>query len=130
MQPGLHAIGGTGPLLSINRDTMDIIGQRVISVGRTRGVQRGTVVAYAYEFHDGALSVYTDLLIIGEDHQAFSWKGDCGKVIVIDDNEHRPVALLWVGWQERFRHGREQEVWTYAIDSGKVQNRLNLELLE
>jgi len=26
--------------------------------------------------------------------------------------------LLWGGWQERLRHGREQENWTYAIDLG------------
>jgi hypothetical protein len=37
--------------------------------------------------------------------------------------------LLWGGWQERLRNGREQENWTYAIDLGKVLDRLNLELL-
>ena len=44
-------------------------------------------------------------LIIGEEGNAFSWKGDSGKVIVTDDKEHRPVGLLWGGWQERFRNG-------------------------
>jgi hypothetical protein len=34
------------------------------------------------------------------------------------------------GWQERLRHGRKQENWTYAIDLGKVLDRLNLELFE
>lgn len=127
---GLHIIGKTGPLLSINPDTMDIIGQKVISIGRTRGVQRGTIVAYAYEFEDEIRSEYTDLLIIGEEGKAFSWKGDSGKIIVTDDENHSPVALLWGGWQERLRHGREQENWTYAIDLGKVLDRLNLDLLE
>lgn len=125
---GLHVIGKTGPLLRINPDTIDIIGQKVISIGRTRGVQRGTVVAYAYEYCDEIRSIYTDLLIIGEEGRAFSWKGDSGKIIVTDDEDHRPVALLWGGWQERLRHGREQENWTYAIDLGKVLDRLNLEL--
>ena len=41
-----------------------------------------------------------------------------------------PFSLLWGGWQERLRHGREQENWTYAIDLGKVLDRLNLELFE
>lgn len=129
VESGLHAIGQTGELLRINPETMDTIDQKVISVGRTRGVQRGTIAAYAYEFQDEYYSIYTDLLIIGEDGNAFSWKGDSGKVIVTDDEDHRPVALLWGGWQERLSHGREQENWTYAIDLGKVMDRLNLELL-
>jgi hypothetical protein len=74
-------------------------------------------------------SVCTDLLIIGEDGTAFSWKGDSGRIFVTDDNEHRPVALLWGGWQERLRQGHEQEVWNYTIDLAKVLDRLNLELL-
>ena len=129
VQPGLYAIGTTGPLQRIDPDKMDIIGQKVISIGRTRGVQRGTIAAYAYEFNDGFFSIYTDLLIIGEDGKAFSWKGDSGKIIVTDDAEHRPVALLWGGWQEKLRHGREQEIWSYAIDLGKVLDALELELL-
>ncbi len=129
VESGLHAIGNTGPLLSIDSDTMDIIGQRVISIGRTRGIQRGTIVAYAYEFSDEYYSVYTDLLIIGEEGKSFSWHGDSGKIIVTDDDEHRPVALLWGGWQERLRQGREQENWSYAIDLGKVLDLMNLELL-
>ncbi|TKJ38544.1 hypothetical protein CEE37_12320 [candidate division LCP-89 bacterium B3_LCP] len=129
LRPGLHAIGDTGELLRINPDSMDIIDQKVISIGRTRGVQRGTIVAYAYEYYDDEYSLYTDLLIIGEDGKAFSWKGDSGKIIVTDDENHRPVALLWGGWQERLRHGGEQEIWTYAIDLRKVLDILDLELL-
>ncbi|MGD9368911.1 MAG: hypothetical protein PVH87_24620 [Desulfobacteraceae bacterium] len=129
VQPGLHAIGETGELRPIDPKTMDIIGQKVISVGRTRGVQRGTIVAYAYEFEDEYYSIYTDLLIIGEDGKAFSWKGDSGKIIVSDDEDHRPIALLWGGWQERLRKGREQENWTYAIDLGKVLKLMGVELL-
>lgn len=129
VRPGLHIIGNTGSLLRMDPDGMDVIGQKVISIGRTRGVQRGTIVAYAYEFHDDYFSIYTDLLIIGEDGRAFSWKGDSGKIIVTDDAEHRPIALLWGGWQERLRQGRQQEVWSYAIDLGKVLDVLKLDLL-
>ena len=207
VKSGLHVIGKTGTLLRINPDTMDIIGQKVISIGRERGVQRGTIVAYSYEYHDDFLfslqegieeleenlnkgiipdelkkefeknnislsdnasvkksevgveitdeetfdeerfivkresgklniyynvirSEYTDLLIIGEEGKAFSAYGDSGKIMVTDDENHYPVALLWGGWQAHLRHGREQENWTYAIDLGKVLDRLNLELLE
>ncbi len=127
---GLHVIGDTGPLLRVDVGTMDIIGQPVVSIGRTRGVQRGTIVAYAYEFQDDFFSTHTDFLIIGQEGSVFSWKGDSGKVIVTDDEAHRPVALLWGGWQERLREGREQEIWSYAIDLGKVLDRLGLELLD
>jgi hypothetical protein len=48
---------------------------------------------------------------------------------VSDDEAHRPIALLWGGWQERLRKGREQENWTYAIDLGKVLKLMDLELL-
>jgi hypothetical protein len=44
------------------------------------------------------------ILIIGEDGKAFFWKGNSGKIIVIDDDAHRPVVLLWGSWQERLRH--------------------------
>lgn len=130
VEPGLHAIGRNGPVLRINPDAMDVIGQKVVSVGRTRGVQRGTVAGYAYEWRDGGESIYTDLLVIWEEGEVFSDKGDSGKILVTDDEVHRPVALLWGGWQERLRQGREQENWTYAIDLGKVLDRLNLQLLE
>ena len=99
-------------------------------MSRTRGVQRGTVAGYAYEWRDGEESIYTDLLVIGEEGEVFSDKGDSGKILVTDDEVHRPVALLWGGWQERLRQGREQENWTYAIDLGKVLDRLHLQLLE
>jgi hypothetical protein len=130
LQSGLHVIGEIGTLLRVNQDSMDIIGQKVISVGRTRGVQRGTIGAYAYEFRDGIDSIYTDFLIIGEEGRGFSWKGDSGKIIVTDDDERRPVAMLWGDWQQRLHPGREQEKWVYAIDIGKVLDRLDLELLE
>jgi hypothetical protein len=129
LRRGLHVIGETGPLLRTAPETMHVIGQKVISVGRTRGVQRGTVVAYAYEFEDDTYSVYTDFLILGEDGSALSFKGDSGKIIVTDDDEHRPLALLWGGSQERLRHGREQENWTYAIDLGKVLDLLQPDIL-
>jgi hypothetical protein len=130
VRTGLHAIGKTGDLLRIDPGKMDIINKKVISVGRTRGVQRGTIVGYAYEFQDEFYSIYTDLLIVGEDGMAFSWKGDSGKLIVTDNELHQPIALLWGGWQERLREGKEQEIWTYAIDLAKVLDRLKLELIK
>ena len=129
LQPGVHTLGPAGPLLRTDPETMDVIGWRVISVGRTRGVQRGTVAAYSYEYIDAEQSVYTDFLIIGDEGRAFSDSGDSGKLILTDDSEHRPLGLLWGGRHERLREGHEQEKWTYAIDLGKVLDRLGLEVL-
>lgn len=118
-----------GEPVSLDLDTMGPVGQKVLSVGRTRSLQRGTIAAFAYEFRDADYaSYYTDFLIIGEEEGGFSAPGDSGKLIVTDDQEYRPVALLWGGWQQRLRHGREQEKWSYAIDINFILNQLNVDL--
>ncbi|NET03972.1 MAG: hypothetical protein F6K16_04415 [Symploca sp. SIO2B6] len=130
LKPGLHRLGALGQVMPIDLETMDIIGTEVISIGRTRGIQSGVVAAYAYEFFDeGQVSVYTDMLIIGnQPGNAFSTYGDSGKLIVTK-NGLRPVALLWGGWQERLRKTYEQENWTYAIDLSKVLKYLRLSII-
>ena len=57
-----------------------------------------------------------------------------GKATVIKSlSRMMKITARWpfcgVGWQERLCHGREQENWTYAINLGKVLDRLNLKLL-
>lgn len=124
-----------GDPLPLDLDTMGPIGQRVISAGRTRSFQRGTIGAFAYSFDDSEWydrRKFTDYLIIGEEEQGeqFSDKGDSGKLIITDDGEHRPVALLWGGWKEKLRPGRMQEKWTYAIDINKVLELLDVSILK
>jgi hypothetical protein len=128
--PGLYELGELGEVLPVDTGTMDVVGLEVVSVGRSRGVQKGQVVAYAYEWRDEEdWSVYTDLLIIGEEPGgAFSFRGDSGKLIVTAVGV-RPVALLWGGWQERLRSGFEQENWTYAIEVAKVLKYLDVKIL-
>jgi hypothetical protein len=127
VKPGLHKIGSLGEVKPIDLDSMSVIGTEVTSIGRTRGIQKGVIAAYAYEWlDDDRWSVYTDLLIIGDEPGgAFSDHGDSGKLIVTLD-EHRPIALLWGGWQERLRKNYEQENWTYAIDLSKVLSYLGV----
>lgn len=127
---GLYELGALGDVLPVDIGTMDVVGLEVNSIGRTRGIQRGRVVAYAYEWRDDERrSVYTDLLIIGDEPGgAFSARGDSGKLIVTADG-NRPVALLWGGWQERLRSGYEQENWTYAIEVAKVLKYLQIRIL-
>jgi hypothetical protein len=129
-RPGLYELGELGEVMPIDTGTMDVIGAEVVSVGRTRGLQRGMVAAYAYEWSDEERwSVYTDLLIIGDQQGgAFSDHGDSGKLIVTASG-NRPLALLWGGWQERLRAGYEQENWTYAIDVAKVLEYLDVRVM-
>ena len=117
-------------MLSIDIDSMDIIGTEVTSIGRTCGIQKGVIAAYAYEFiDDEGLSICTDLLIVGAgSNDEFSNAGDCGKLIVAQ-KESRPVALSSGGWQARLRKGYEQENWAYATDLSKLLRYLDIEIL-
>jgi len=93
-----------GAPLELDIDTMGPLGKSVIGVGRTQSFQRGKIVAFAYEHLDDLNeSRYTDYLIIGEDGETFSDRGDSGKIILTDESNPRPVALLWGGWWERLR---------------------------
>ncbi|TDJ14559.1 MAG: hypothetical protein E2O65_14155 [Gammaproteobacteria bacterium] len=129
-RPGLHELGELGDVLPIDIDSMDIIGTEVTSIGRTCGIQKGVIAAYAYEFiDDEGLSICTDLLIVGADSSGeFSNVGDCGKLIVAQKGA-RPVALSFGGWQARLRKGYEQENWAYAADLSKLLSYLDIEIL-
>ncbi len=126
-KPGLHALGSVGPPLKLNLRTMGPIGRKVVSIGRTRGTTRGTIMAFAYEWYDQEESVYTDYLVLG-DGEIFSDHGDSGKLIVTDDDRRNAVALLWGGWFEKLRSGVAQENWTYAIDINKVLDKLEVRI--
>ncbi|MEE9613930.1 MAG: hypothetical protein V3W31_03120 [Thermodesulfobacteriota bacterium] len=130
VNPHMMGVGKLGPVKSISLDDMSIIGQRVLRVGRTTGLRRGTVMAFGYEFVDEAdVTAYTDLLIVGDSGIPFSTHGDSGSLIVTDDYEHNPVGLLWGGWQEKLRTGRAQENWTYGIVLSRVLDALGIDLI-
>jgi hypothetical protein len=136
IEPRLPTISAHGELeykkigkpLELDLDTMGPVGAEVVGVGRTRSFQRGMINAFAYEWADEKNhSSYTDYLIVGEDGNEFSDPGDSGKLIVTRQGL-RPVGLLWGGWREQLRHGR-QENWTYAIDINMVLQKLDVEIL-
>jgi hypothetical protein len=107
----LIGIGSLNGLESISLQDMSIIGKKVQRVGRTTGLRYGTVVAFGYEFiDDNEVTVYTDLLIVGDD-KPFSTHGDSGSLIVTRD-DNKAIGLLWGGWQEKLRTGHAQENWT------------------
>lgn len=117
-----------------------VIGREVYRVGRTTGVRRGYIRAFAYEWFDRPGQRRTaDFLIGGESFPVgvgveaslpFSLKGDSGSVVFLWHNrERRPIALLWGGWQEQLRGGDSQENWSYATRLDKILEKMGLQLI-
>lgn len=139
VQPGIYRIGNVGPLKRIDLDTMDIIGQKVISVGAGRGIQRGTIIAFSYEWENFGIKYYTDILITGAE-TGFCSSGDSGKIIITDDEEHRPIALHWGGVNgvsgvkgqfnnKNEKNQQKQSVWGKATELGKILDNTGLKIL-
>jgi hypothetical protein len=130
INPQLMGAGKLGPVKSISVDDMSIIGQKVLRVGRTTGLRRGTIVAFGYEFIDERdLTAYTDLLIVGDNEIPFSTHGDSGSLIVTNDDHLNPIGLLWGGWQEKLRTGHAQENWTYGIALSRLLDALKIDIV-
>lgn len=130
LNPHMMDVGALGTVKDIPLGDMSIIGQKVLRVGRTTGKRFGKIVAFGYEFIDETdVTVYTDLLIVGNDNIPFSTHGDSGSLIVTDDSEHNPIGLLWGGWQEKLRTDYAQENWTYGISLSRVLSALDIELV-
>ena len=126
----MMGVGELGQVKQISLDDMSIIGRRVLRVGRTTGLRRGTIVAFGYEFiDDKEATAYTDLLIVGDNNIPFSTHGDSGSLIVMDNEELNPIGLLWGGWQEKLRSGYAQENWTYGISLSRVLDALDIDLI-
>lgn len=130
VNPHMMGVGQLGPVKPIAMDDMSIIGQRVLRVGRTTGLRRGTVMAFGYEYFDhSSVTAYTDLLIVGDNNIPFSTHGDSGSLIVTDDFGLNPIGLLWGGWQEKLRTAFAQENWTYGIALSRVLDALEIDLM-
>ena len=130
LNPHMMGVGKLGSVKEISLDDMSIIGQKVLRVGRTTGLRYGKIVAFGYEFIDETdVTVYTDLLIIGDNNIPFSTHGDSGSLIVTNDTDHNPIGLLWGGWQEKLRTSYAQENWTYGIALSRVLGALDIELV-
>lgn len=133
INPHLMGVGKLGEVKSVHpmdMDITDVIGQNVLHVGRTTGMRRGKIAAYAYEYEgEDKIKKYTDLLVARGGGEPFSDKGDSGSLIVLDNGLFNPVGLIWGGWQEKLRTGYAQENWTYGISLYNVLNALDLEII-
>lgn len=119
-----------------------VIGMEVYRVGRTTGMRKGKVAAFAYEWKDRpGQKRFCDFLIAGESRNLatglemsvpFSYKGDSGSIIFIENSTsgtRRPLALLWGGFQEQLRGGESQENWSYATRLDKILKVMDLSLI-
>lgn len=129
---GVHGLGPLGKPWCPDLDTMEPIGTRVVGVGQKLGLQRGAIAAYGYEWRiDPEDEVFhvTDYLILGEGRQPFAAAGDSGKLVVTDDEDRRPIALLWGGQRQGFWSAEAQESWAYASRIDTVLKQLKLEIV-
>lgn len=129
---GVFGVPNLGPTYSVNLDALDVLGQKVRGLGQTRGWERGTIIAYGYEWQDDetpGAHFATNYLIMGEGNQPFAGPGDSGKLVMTDDGRHRPLALLWGGERQQFwGTGKGQDSWAYASDLDQALDQLDVEL--
>lgn len=129
---GVFGLPQLGPKYALNLDSLEVLGQRVRGLGQTRGWERGTIIAYGYEWQDDETPgshFATNYLIMGEGNQPFAGPGDSGKLVLTDDGLHRPLALLWGGERQQFwGTGKAQDSWAYASDLNQALNQLDVEL--
>jgi hypothetical protein len=131
-RPGVHGVGPLGPTYQLNLDSLEVLGQKVLGVGQTRGLEHGTIIAYGYEWADddnASGQFATNYLIIGDAKQPFAGPGDSGKLVITDDAQRRPIALLWGGERQKFwSNGQAQDSWAYASDLAQALQHLEVEL--
>lgn len=114
-----------------------LIGKQVVKVGRSSGLTRGTVIAYALEYNDEKGNCFlTDFLVVGENQQKFDLEGDSGSLIILtgeDGEKPRPIGIIWGGAANRGRlkHkvGQPPENWTSGVDLGRLLDLLELDII-
>lgn len=124
-------------VLDLQAPIGSIVGKQVIKVGRSSGLTKGSIMAYALEYNDEkGICFFTDFLIIGENGQAFDLEGDSGSLILImgeDGAKPRPVGIIWGGTANRgrlkLRNGCEPENWTSGVDLGRLLDLLQLSVI-
>lgn len=125
--------------LDLQAPVGSIVGKQVAKVGRSSGLTKGSIMAYALEYNDEkGICFFTDFLIVGENGQAFDLEGDSGSLILITEAEDgpkpRPVGIIWGGTANRgrlkLRHGRGPENWTSGVDLGRLLDLLQLSVIK
>ncbi|KAH7292319.1 hypothetical protein KP509_29G061600 [Ceratopteris richardii] len=141
VKTSVKGVGEMGDVVDLDLQAPigSIVGKQVVKVGRSSGVTKGSIMAYALEYNDEkGICFFTDFLIVGENGQAFDLEGDSGSLILIIDGEGktkpRPVGIIWGGTANRgrlkLRHGCGPENWTSGVDLGRLLDLLQLSVIK
>ncbi|XP_076949032.1 protein NARROW LEAF 1-like [Bidens hawaiensis] len=132
-------VGGIGDVkvIDLQSPINSLIGKKVMKVGRSSGLTKGTVLAYALQYNDEkGICFFTDFLVVGENQQTFDLEGDSGSLIIMageNDEKPRPIGIIWGGTANRGRLklkiGQPPENWTSGVDLGRLLNLLELDLI-
>ncbi|XP_024517729.1 uncharacterized protein LOC9657764 isoform X1 [Selaginella moellendorffii] len=135
----VHSLGELGEVFRVDLQAPieSIVGQHVVKVGRSSGLTKGIIMAYAVEYNDEkGICFFTDFLIVGENKQAFDLEGDSGSLISMTwerCENPRPVGIIWGGTANRgrlkLRSGHGPENWTSGVDLGRLLDLLQLDLI-
>ncbi|MFS7922296.1 putative peptidase S1, PA clan [Helianthus anomalus] len=128
---------GDVKIIDLQSPISSLIGKKVMKVGRSSGLTKGTVLAYALEYNDEkGICFFTDFLVVGENQQTFDLEGDSGSLIIMkgeNEEKPRPVGIIWGGTANRGRLklkvGQPPENWTSGVDLGRLLNLLELDLI-
>ncbi|MCO5614803.1 hypothetical protein L7F22_069087 [Adiantum nelumboides] len=136
------AVKGVGEMgdvsvVDLQAPIQSIVGKQVTKVGRSSGLTKGTIMAYALEYNDEkGICFLTDFLIVGENQQAFDLEGDSGSLVLMTEDwrkKPRPVGIIWGGTANRgrlkLRNGYGPENWTSGVDLGHLLAWLQLDLI-
>ncbi|KAI7758361.1 hypothetical protein M8C21_013722 [Ambrosia artemisiifolia] len=128
---------GDVKIIDLQSPIGSLIGKKVMKVGRSSGLTKGTVLAYALEYNDEkGICYFTDFLVVGENQVTFDLEGDSGSLIIMkgeNEEKPRPVGIIWGGTANRGRLklkvGQPPENWTSGVDLGRLLNLLELDLI-
>lgn len=140
IRTSVDGIGEMGEVINIDlqASVSSIVGKQVAKVGRSSGLTKGTIMAYALEYNDEkGICFFTDFLIVGENKQAFDLEGDSGSLILMTEEwgkkKPRPVGIIWGGTANRgrlkLRNDLGPENWTSGVDLGRLLEWLQLDLI-
>ncbi|XP_078436663.1 trypsin family protein isoform X2 [Wolffia australiana] len=134
----VKGVGEIGDVKSVDLQAPinNIIGRRVVTVGRSSGLTYGTVMAYSIEYDEKSICFFTDFLIVGENQKFFDLEGDSGSLILLtgeDGQKPEPIGIIWGGTANRgrlkLRSGHPPENWTSVVELGRLLDLLDLDLI-
>ncbi|KAJ7547671.1 hypothetical protein O6H91_08G097900 [Diphasiastrum complanatum] len=133
----VKSVGEMGEVMRVDLQAPieSLVGKHVLKVGRSSGLTKGIIMAYAVEYNDEkGICFFTDFLIVGENKQTFDLEGDSGSLILMAEGEKpRPVGIIWGGTANRgrlkLRCGHGPENWTSGVDLGRLLDLLQLDII-